>query len=207
MPRYDVLVVLGGLVGYLVSIISSTALVLLFYRTNLRLLPGVKVTDLFAGGRALGRTDGDSDEERRKALRSLAPAVALGAATLCEAYLLQHAVSAVMVLAQDFLITYGNHLLTGEFPLVPFFKMLGLSISLLACLSALAVLSIWIAGHLFDWMTPGIDELKEIAQGNLAFAILFAFVLFAITLILSEGIESVARVLIPYNRPGVLRLP
>jgi len=70
MVRYDILVLVGGLLGYLVSIVASTALVLLFFRSNAGLLPGGKVTELFTG------TSSD---------RSLAPAIALGAATLCEA--------------------------------------------------------------------------------------------------------------------------
>lgn len=192
MVRFDALILLGGLLGYLVSIIASTALVLLFFRSNARLLPGGKVTTLFTA---------------ESSHRSLAPAIALGAATLCEAYLLRHAVFAVMTLVQDFLIAHGNHLFTGDFPLWPFLKMVVLSALLLVVLSALAVLSIWIAGTFFNWMTRGIDELAEIAKGHVAVAILFAFVLFAVTAILNEGIEGVSRVLIPYSRSGVVRLP
>jgi hypothetical protein len=190
--RFNLLVLSGGLLGYLVSIIASTALVLLFFRLNAKLLPGRKVTNLFAG---------ESSE------RSVAPAIALGAATLSEAYLLRHAVFVVMTLVQDFLITYGSAVLEGNFPFGPFLKLSALSLLLFIVLSALAVLSIWIAGAFFNWMTRGIDELKEIAQGNIAVAILFAFVLFAVTAILNEGIEDVSRALIPYSRSGVVRIP
>lgn len=192
MVRFDVLVVLGGLLGYLVSVLASTALVLLFFRLNARLLPGIKVTDLFKAG--------PSD-------RSLAPVIAVGAATLCQAFLLRHAVFAVMALVQDFLVTYGNHVLAGEFPFGPFLRLAGVSALLMILLSGLAVLSIWIAGTFFNWMTRGIDELAEIAKGNVSLAVLFAFVLLAVTAILNEGIEDVSRALIPYSRSGVIRLP
>lgn len=192
MPRYDLLVVVGGLLGYLVSIVASTALVLLFFRLNARLLPGVKVTSLF--------TDGPSEKR-------LAPAIALGAATLCQAYLLRNAVFALVSLAQDFLVASGQQILEGPFPTGPFLKLIGTSTLLLVLLSMLSVFSIWIAGTFFNWMTRGINELELIAQGNVAVAVLFAFVLIAVTSILNEGIEDVSRVLIPYSRSGVIRIP
>lgn len=71
MPRFNLLVLAAGLLGYLVSVIVSTAMVLLFFRLNARMLPGGKVTALFTG-------------ELRE--RSLAPAIALGAATLSQAF-------------------------------------------------------------------------------------------------------------------------
>jgi len=192
MVHLNLLVLFGGLLGYVVSIIASTALVLLFFRLNARLLPGRKVTELFTG---------EASE------RSLAPAIALGAATLSQAYLLRHAVFAIMFLVQDFLIVHGDHLFAGDFPLGPFLKLIGMGFLLLVILSALSVLSIWLAGAFFNRMTRGIDELAEIAKGNIAVAVLFAFVLFAVTAILNEGIEDVSRALIPYSRSGVVRIP
>lgn len=192
MPRFNLLILAGGLLGYLVSIIASTALVLLFFRLNARMLPGGKVTALFT---------------EKSAGRPLAPAIALGAATLSQAYLLRHAVFAVMTLVQDFLLAQGKNLLAGHFPFAAFFKVAGLSALLMGFLSLLAVVSIWIASAFFNWMTPGINELEEIAAGNVPVAILFAFVLFAVTAILNEGIEDVSRALIPYSRSGVVRIP
>lgn len=192
MVGFNLLVLLGGVLGYLVSVVASTALVLLFFRLNARLLPGRKVTELFVAG-------GPQD--------ALAPAVALGAATLSQAYLLRHAVFVVMALVQDFLIAHGRNLFSDAFPAAPFFRMVGLAALLTVILSALAVLSIWIAGFFFNLMTPGIDELEEIRRGNLAVAVLFSFVLFAITVILNEGIEDVSRALIPYSRSGAVRIP
>src|SRR6185295_10709303 len=161
MIRFDVLVLLGGFLGYLVSVIASTAVVLLFFRSNARLLPGGKVTKLFTG---------------EATSRSAAPAIALGAATLCEAYLLRHAVFGVMTLVQDFLVVNGNRMVSGVLPLGPLLKLMGISALLLVVLSILSVMSIWIASTFFNWMTRGIDELAEIASGNIPVAILFAFV-------------------------------
>lgn len=112
-----------------------------------------------------------------------------------------------MRLIQDFLLTQGRNLLAGHFPFMTFMKLVGMSALLMVLLSLLAVVSVWIAGAFFDWMTRGIDEIGEIAKGNVPVAVLFAFVLFAVTAILNEGIEDVSRALIPYGRSGVIRIP
>jgi hypothetical protein len=180
-------VVIAGVLSYLVSVLASAALVLLFLRMNSRLLRNVKVTDLC------------KDDLSN---RFSAPAIALGAATLSQAFLLRHGVYLVMVLLQDFLATYGHRVLSGAFPFAAFFKQAGLALLLFAAIAMLSVLSIWIASAFFNRMTPGIDEIDEIARGNLAVAVLFAFVLFAITAILNEGIGDITRALIP-NVPGM----
>ena len=68
------------------------------------------------------------------------------------------------------------------------------------------MLSIWLAGWLFSIMTGELREMEEILHGNVAVAVLFAFVLFAITVILNQGIEDVAQALVPYGRSGVVRM-
>jgi hypothetical protein len=180
-------VITASVLAYLVSILASAALVLLFFRLNSRLLPESKVTALFKG---------DLSNQ------SLAPAIVLGAATLSEAFLLRHAVYVVMVLVQDFLATYGNRLFSGDFPFVPFVRQTSLAILLFAMIAMLSVLSIWIAGAFFNRMTPEIDEISEISRGNLPVAVLFAFALFSITVLLNEGIGDISRALIP-SVPGL----
>ncbi len=193
MVRFDLLVLLGGVLGYLVSILASTALVLLFYRLNSKMLPGRKILHLFSW-----------DRETSTRPPSPAPAIALGAATLSQAYLLRHVVFVIMTLVQDFLLMAQGGLTV---PISAFLRLAGLSLLFLVVMSALAVLSVWIAGAFFTRMTGELDEMQEIMNGNVAVAILFAFVLFAVTAILNEGIEDISRALIPYNRPGVIRLP
>jgi hypothetical protein len=56
-------------------------------------------------------------------------------------------------------------------------------------------------------MTGDLPEHEEILRDNVAVAIFYGFVLLAITIILNEGIEDLARSLIPYGRSGVVRLP
>jgi uncharacterized membrane protein YjfL (UPF0719 family) len=175
-------VVTAAVLGYLVSILASAALVLLFFRVNSRLLPDCKMKEL-----------------------SLAPAIALGAATLSEAFLLRHAIFLVMALVEDFLATYGNRVFSGDFPFGPFLRQAGLAILLFSTVAMLSVLSIWIAGAFFDRMTRGIDEISEIAQGNVPVAVLFAFALLAITVLLNEGIGDISRALIP-SVPGLGRI-
>jgi hypothetical protein len=55
-------------------------------------------------------------------------------------------------------------------------------------------------------MTRGIDEISEIARGNVPVAVLFAFALLAITVLLNEGIGDISRALIP-SVSGMVRIP
>ena len=70
----------------------------------------------------------------------------------------------------------------------------------------LAVGSVVMAVWLFSKMTRSIPEQEEIVKDNLAVAILFAFVLLAITAILNEGLEDLARSIIPYAESGLLQI-
>ena len=81
-----------------------------------------------------------------------------------------------------------------------------LSALLFLVIALLSVLSIWLAGAFFNFLTGEMNELEEIEKGNIAVALLFAFVLFAVTMLLNQGIEEVARALVPYSMSGV-RLP
>ncbi|MFY9825113.1 MAG: DUF350 domain-containing protein [Thermoanaerobaculia bacterium] len=191
MVSFNFLVLLGGLLAYLVSIIASTALVLLFFRLNARLMPGKRVIDLC-------RSDRDK--------ASLAPAIVLGSATLSQAYLLRHAVFVIMTMIRDFLVEHGNTLFAGT-PFSAYLKLISLSILFLSLLSLMSVISIWLAGFFFSRMTGDMDEMQEIVKGNVAVAILFSFVLFSVTAILNEGLQDFAQALIPYGRSGAVRLP
>lgn len=190
MARFNLLVLFAGILGYLVSIAASTALVLLFLRLNSRMFPGGKK------GTQLCMQAG-----------SPAPAIALGAATLSQAFLLRSAVFVIMYLVQDFLIDHGNDVFTGDFPGRTFARLVFLSVVLLTVLCILSVVSIWLASWFFNCLTGDLDEMKEIENGNVPLAILYAFVLFAITVILNEGIEVLSRTLVPYGNSGAVRLP
>jgi hypothetical protein len=194
MIQFNLLVLFAGVVAYLVSIGASTALVLLYFRLNVRLIPGQKIVKLFKWG-------GSGPPP------SPAPAIALGAATLSQAYLLRHVVFVIMTLVRDFLVERGDTLFSGGAPAAAVFKLIAQSLFFVIILSVLSVVSVWIAGFLFNWMTGELDEMKEILAGNVAVSILFAFVIFAVTAIMNEGIQDVARALIPYSRSGVVRLP
>lgn len=210
MFQLNPLVLLGGFLGYLVSILASTALVLLFFRLNARMLPldsNESQPKKRKSAILLFRWATDTElTSRLPSPPSPAPAVALGAATLSQAYLLRHAVFTIMAMVQDFLVVHGDNLFSRT-SFYPFLRLVILSAFLMTVISALSVLSIRIAGSFFNKMTKGINEMEEIARGNLAVAILFALVLFSVTIILNEGIEDVTRALIPYSRAGVVRLP
>ena len=117
MPKFNLLVLLGGFIAYLVSIGASTALVLLFFRLNVRLIPGQKIVKLFHWRRS-------SSEGETSRPPSPAPAIALGAATLSQAYLLRHVVFVIMTMVRDFLVERGDSLFANGSPVLPILKLI-----------------------------------------------------------------------------------
>ena len=73
-------------------------------------------------------------------------------------------------------------------------------------ISILSFGSVAVAGLLFARMTRALPEREEILRDNVAVAIFFAFVVVAITLIVNEGLEDLARSIIPYSDTGILRI-
>ena len=77
----------------------------------------------------------------------------------------------------------------------------------MALLTLVAFASTALSAFLFTRMTRGLDEQGEIHRDNVAVAIFHAFVLLAITAVLNEGMEDLARSLVPFGQRGVLTLP
>ena len=170
---------LAGLVAYAVSVALSLLLVFATYRLNTLLTSRI-------------------DEERLLLAGHRSIAISLGAVVLCQALLLRHAVFPTMAVVRDLFVKPVS-LGTAAWVLghcLLFFLIIGL----------LAVGSVVMAVWLFSKMTRSIPEQEEIVKDNLAVAILFAFVLLAITAILNEGLEDLARSIIPYAESGLLQI-
>lgn len=58
-----------------------------------------------------------------------------------------------------------------------------------------AVAAIYLALYLLNRITPEYDEWKEIANGNVAVAILMSAVLFAVSFVVQTGVSAITRVL------------
>ncbi|MFH1442429.1 MAG: DUF350 domain-containing protein [Candidatus Micrarchaeota archaeon] len=74
--------------------------------------------------------------------------------------------------------------------LVDFWSKLLWGVLSLMVAVAFAVVSQFIALRVFDSMTEGIDEQKELKRGNMAIAILLAAVIFATALIIRAGLPK-----------------
>lgn len=169
----------AGLVAYAVAMALSVLLVFATYRLNTLVTSRI-------------------DEERLLLSGHRSIAIALGTVVLCQALLLRHAVFPTMAVVRDLFVKPVS-LAAAAWVMAHtllFFLIIGL----------LAVGSVVIAVWLFSRITRSIPEQEEILKDNLAVAILFAFVLLAITAIVNEGLEDLARSIIPYAESGMLQI-
>jgi uncharacterized membrane protein YjfL (UPF0719 family) len=175
----DVSVLLAGLLAYAVAVLAATLLVFATYRVNVLIARRQAEDLLLAGHRSM--------------------AIAKGSVLLSQAVLLRHAVFPVMAVVRDLFLDppgFARVLIVAGQCLL-FFLIIGV----------LSVLSVVVAVWLFTRLTGGIPEQDEIRKDNVAVAIFFATVLFAITALVNEGLEDLSRSLIPYGRTGILRIP
>jgi len=180
MKNFDLSSILAGLLACGVAVFVSTALVFLTFRLNTM----------------LRRRE---EQERLLLSGNRAIAIALGATILSQALLLRHVVFPVMAVMRDLFLRKAS--------VFTVFAVAGQCGIFFAVIGAVSIGSVWLAGWLFTRMTGDLPEHEEILRDNVAVAIFYGFVLLAITVILNEGIEDLARSLIPYGRTGVVRLP
>jgi uncharacterized membrane protein YjfL (UPF0719 family) len=176
----DLSSILAGLLAYGVAVLVSVLLVFVIYRVNTMLTSRL-------------------EEERMLLAGHRSIAIALGATILSQALLLRHALFPIMAVVRDLFLKRTS---MGEALLVA-----GQCALFVVVIGILSFGSVALAGWLFTRMTGHLPEHEEIFKDNVAVAIFYAFVLLAITAILNEGIEDLARSLIPYGRTGVIRLP
>lgn len=180
MKNFDLPSILAGLLACGVAVFASTALVFLVFRLNTMLRRREEQERLLLAGN-----------------RSIA--IALGGTILSQALLLRHVVFPVMAVMRDLFLQRAS--------LFTVFAVAGQCGIFFAVIGAVSIGSVWLAGWLFTRLTGDLPEHEEILRDNVAVAIFYTFVLLAITVILNEGIEDLARSLIPYGRSGVVRLP
>lgn len=178
--RFDLSVVAAGMAAYGVAVVVATLLVFVVYRANAFITREVDEEGLLRGGH-----------------RSVA--ISLGAILLSQAVLLRHAVQPVMVMVRDLFLSSP----TLRDAAATALRCAGV----VALLTLVAFASTALAAFLFTRMTGALDERGEIHRDNVAVAIFHAFVLFAITAVLNEGMEDLARSLVPFGPRGVLTLP
>ena len=176
---FDPRAVAAGVVAIAVAVVTAVILVFLLSRANALITHRLDVEGLLREGH-------------------LGVAISAGAILLCQAVLLRHAVFPVMAGARDLFLG----------PFNPTAALAGAvrSALIVTVLSATAYGSVALASFLFTRMTGTLDEHDEIRRNNVAVAVFHAFVLLAITAVLNEGIEDLARSLVPYGRSGIVTI-
>lgn len=179
-PAVDLSAIAAGLLAYAVSVGTAIALVFGLYRLNTALTARIDEQGLLLAGH-----------------RSVA--LCLGAVILCQALLLRHAIFPIMAVVRDLFLAPVS---------MKAFLWVTLQCGLFfVVIAGLSLGSVALAAYLFARMTGDLPEHEEILKDNLAVAIFFVFVLFAITALVNEGVEDLSRSLIPYGRTGVIRVP
>ncbi|HSP81357.1 MAG TPA: DUF350 domain-containing protein [Myxococcaceae bacterium] len=133
---------------------------------------------------------------------NVAAGIVHAASLLALGLLVQNAVNATFD-AVD--LTFRSPSLTpGLFVRLTFYAVMhvGLSLAVGAGVLALGVL-------LFDRMTPGLDELAQVRQGNVALALVLAAILVVLALLTAPGLQAALDGLIPFPQlpPDTFRAP
>ena len=81
--------------------------------------------------------------------------------------------------------------------------LLGIGIALLQLVVglALAMVSVYLGIWMFDKLTEGIDEIKELRRGNAAVAILIGAIILSIAAVVEAGVHGLAQSIIPGLTP------
>jgi uncharacterized membrane protein YjfL (UPF0719 family) len=170
--------VAAGLIAYGVSVVLATLLVFGTYKL----------------ATILARVD----DEKHLASGHRSIAIVLGAVLLSQALLLRHAVFPIMAVVRELFLAPGSFR--------SLFVVLGQSVLFALAIAAMSCGSVALSAWLFTKLTGALDERAEIRRDNVAVAILFGFALLAVSLVLSEGVEDVARALVPIGPRGFVRV-
>lgn len=171
--------ILAGVTAYLISVFASILLVFVTYRLNTILTSKI-------------------DEERYLLSGNRSLSITLGSVILSQAILLRHAVFPTMVVIRDLFlrpVSFASAMWVLAH-CAAFFLIIGI----------LSFGSVAVCTFLFTKMTGKVPEREEILKDNLAVGIFFAFAVLAMTLIVNEGLEDLAKSIIPYEQTGVIRL-
>jgi len=181
VPEFDFASFAAGVLAYGVAVGLAVVLVFGTFRLHAAVLTSRR----------------DEEQMLLSGHRSLA--IALGATLLSQAILLRHAVYPTMAVVRDLFLRHPSF--------AAVVKVIGQCALSWVVVAVAAVGSVLLAAWLFTRLTGRLPEQEEILKDNVAVAIFYAFVLFAITAVLNEGMEDLSRSLIPYGRAGVIRVP
>jgi len=181
LPTFDLASLAAGVLAFGVAVGLAVVLVFVTFRLHAAILTNRRDEEsmLLAGHRSL--------------------AISLGASLLGQAILLRHAVYPTMAVARDLFLGRPSWGEAG--------RVVGQCALFWVVVAVASIGSVLLAAWLFTRMTGRLPEQEEILKDNVAVAIFYAFVVLAITAVLNEGIEDLARSLIPYGPTGTIELP
>lgn len=171
--------VLTGVLAYVVAVLVSVLLVFAVHRVSPVIGMGMVESDLARAGNP-------------------AEGLAMGAVVLGQAVLLRHAVYPVMAMMRN--------VLSRPFRLPEVAIGVLYSALFVLVVAAAAVFAVQFAAWMFTRLTPELDEREEIRRGNLAVAIYFALIVLSTTIVVNEGVEDLARSIIPYESAGIVQI-
>jgi uncharacterized membrane protein YjfL (UPF0719 family) len=169
-----------GITAFAVALLASVLLVFGLYRLNTVITSRI-------------------DEERFLLQGNRSVAIALGAVVLSQALLLRHAVFPTMAVLRNALV--------GPITLGAVGRALLQATLFFAIVGGLSFISVVVAAWLFSRMTRSLAEREQILKDNVAVAILFAFIVIAVALVVNEGLVDLSRSIIPYPESGIIQIP
>lgn len=172
--------VVFGFLEFAITLVLSFVLVFVTYKILLKLTPHF-------------------DEEKQLHRRNAAVGLVLGSVLVGEAIIVKQAVYPVMAVVQIYS-------LSDQKSMLGFLRMMVLAGGHILLAGLLAVLCLLLCFWLFDKLTPGIDQYREIREGNVAIAVFMALLIVAISLLASAGVSALTRALIPFPRVGSVPL-
>jgi uncharacterized membrane protein YjfL (UPF0719 family) len=93
---------------------------------------------------------------------------------------------------------FSNLLRNPEAVLITYLKTALLMLGHIVLAGIIAFGLIYIALHIFIWLTKDLEELKEIKENNIAVGIFLSVIIVAIALLLEPGIRTILDALIPF---------
>ncbi|MBU8896183.1 DUF350 domain-containing protein [Corallococcus sp. H22C18031201] len=161
----------------------------------------VAALGIWLGLRGLSRILGTHPVEELRQ-RNVASGLVHGTSLVSLGLLVQHAVQATLD-AVDLTVR------SPSFQPLEVAKLLGLALAHVGLSLGVGVAVLAVGVLLFDRMTPGIDELSEVRQGNVAAALILCAILLVLALLTAPGLQATLDGLIPFPQlpDGELRAP
>jgi hypothetical protein len=114
-------------------------------------------------------------------------------------FAITYIMSAMFISIKDMMTILNSNLGDSNFSV----KCFGFLFIILLTSLIIGALSNYIAEVLFDKLTSDVDELNEIAKGNLEYSILLGVIIICIAILVNPALSGILQAMIPY--PDVVR--